>query len=208
MIEPAEIRSSPVEIRPYRPTDFDDVTRVCLLTGHIGEDATGRYDNDDLVPDIFVRPYVTLLPEWAWVVDDGERAVGYIVAAPDTREFVRRYRESWLPGFAQKYARVDPPVTEDEQMRHLGFWPERMLIDELDEFPAHLHIDLLPEAQGTGMGRRLIETLRDALREAGIPGLHLSMDGDNDRARRFYDRLGFFDLPSSNADNPLLGIRP
>jgi len=196
------------EIRPYRPADFDDVTRVCLLTGHAGEDATGRFDNDDLVPDIFVRPYVTLLPEWAWVVDDGERAVGYIVAAPDTREFVRRYREAWLPGFAAKYSRADPPVTRDEQMRHLGFWPERMLIDELDEFPAHLHIDLLPEAQGTGMGRRLIETLRDALREAGIPGLHLSMDGDNDRARRFYDRLGFFDLPSSNADNPLLGIRP
>ena len=193
-------------LRRYRPTDIDDVARVCLLTGHIGEDATGRYANDDLVPDIFVRPYVMLQPEWAWVLDDGERVVGYIVAAPDTRAFVAQYRDLWLPGFAAKYPPVTGAGTPDEHMRELGFGPERMVIDELEGFPAHLHIDLLPEAQGSGMGRRLVETLVGALREAGIPGVHLSVDPANERAVGFYRRLGFVELPSSTPDGPLLGL--
>ncbi len=33
--------------------------------------------------------------------------------------------------------------------------PERMLIPELADYPAHLHIRLLPEFQGQGWGRQL-----------------------------------------------------
>lgn len=206
-IEPVETSASAAGIRRYEPRDFDDVSDICVRTGFAGADATGRHADNDLIPDIFARPYVTLEPDWAWVVDDGTRVVGYIIAAPDTSRFVERYREEWLPGFAAKYTHVDPPVSADEHMRHLGFWPERMLIDEVDEYPAHLHIDLLPEAQGGGRGRALIETLAGALREAGIPGLHLSMDPANTGARAFYDRLGFTELPSSTPDSPLLGLR-
>ena len=197
----------PVEIRRYTPADYDDVTDICVRTGFAGADATGRHSSDDLIPDIFARPYVVLEPDWAWVVDDGERAVGYILCAPDTRAFVERYRAEWLPDFAARYVHVDPPGDADENMRHLGFVPERMLIDEVDAYPAHLHIDLLPEAQGRGLGRRLIETLADALRAAGIPGLHLSYDPANTGAAAFYARLGFHELPSSTPDGPLLGLR-
>jgi len=196
-----------MSIRRYDPRDFDDVTDICVRTGFAGADATGRHPNDDLIPDIFARPYVLLEPDWAWVVDDGSRAIGYIIAAPDTRRFVERYREEWLPGLAAKYEHVDPPLSADENMRHLGFWPERMLVPEVDDYPAHLHIDLLPEAQGAGLGRALVETLADALRAAGIPGLHLSMDPANTGARAFYDRLGFTELPSSSPSAPLLGLR-
>jgi ribosomal protein S18 acetylase RimI-like enzyme len=193
-------------IRRYRPTDFDDVTRVCLLTAAGGGDATGQHVSDDLMPDIFVRPYVLFEPDWAWVVDDGA-ASGYIIGTPDTRAFVARYRAKWVPAFAEKYVHVDPPVTHDEVIRHLGFVPERMLIPEVDEYPAHLHIDLLPHLQGQGLGRQLIGTLVDALRSAGVPGLHLSMNPENTGARAFYDRLGFEELPSSRADAPVLGMR-
>jgi ribosomal protein S18 acetylase RimI-like enzyme len=82
-----------------------------------------------------------------------------------------------------------------------------MLIPEADDYPAHLHIDLLPRLQGQGMGRRLIETLIAALRERGIPGLHLGLDAANTSARAFYDRLGFVELPSSTAEVPVLGMR-
>lgn len=207
MIEPVETGSGAAGIRRYDPRDFDDVSDICVRTGYAGTDATGRHPNDDLIPDIFARPYVLLEPRWAWVVDDGSRAIGYIIATPDTRRFVELYREHWLPGFAAKYQHVDPPASPDENMRHLGFWPERMLVPEVDDYPAHLHIDLLPEAQGAGLGRALVETLADALREAGIPGLHLSMDPTNTGARAFYDRLGFTELPSSTASAPLLGLR-
>ncbi len=54
-----------------------------------------------------------------------------------------------------------------------------MLIAEVDDYPAHLHIDLLPELQGQGFGRRLIDTLRGALAERGVAAVHLGMDAAN-----------------------------
>ena len=196
------------EIRPYRPSDYDAVSRICTLTAEKGGDATGLYVSDELMPDIFVRPYVALEPELAFVVDDDGEVGGYIVGVADTRRFVERFTDEWLPGFAQKYTHIVPHTNKNEMIIHLGFWPERMLIAEADEYPAHLHIDLLPKYQGTGLGRRLIETLRAALRERGVKGLHLSMDAANTNARAFSDRMGFTELPSSTADAPLLGIRP
>lgn len=180
-------------IRPYHPADRADVYDVCVRTGAAGQDASGLYSTDDLLPDVFAGPYIDLEPESAWVVDDGSRVVGYIVAAADTRAFVDLYRERWLPSFAAKYAAgsaVDEPIIQ------MGLDPERMLLPELSAYPAHLHIDLLPQAQGHGLGRALIATLRADLHHRGILGLHLMVDPANTSARAFYDRIGFVELPS------------
>src|SRR5690606_4384619 len=65
-----------------------------------------------------------------------------------------------------------------------------------DRYPAHLHIDLLPEAQRQGLGRALIDTLIDALRGRGVAGLHLAASIGNTDAIAFYPRVGFPPLPS------------
>lgn len=193
-------------IRGYAAADYDAIGRVCLLTAEAGLSAEGLYVSDDLMPDIFARPYVELEPSLATVVDDGEVG-GYILGVADTARFVARFREEWVPRLAEKYEHTQPVVTKDDLIRHLGFWPERMLIPELDDYPAHLHIDLLPRLQGQGLGRQLIDTLIAQLRSRGVPGLHLSMDAANTGARAFYDRLGFTELPSSTAEAPVLGLR-
>ena len=66
------------------------------------------------------------------------------------------------------------------------------------QYPAHLHIDLLPETQGQGLGRRLIETLFAELRRRGVKGLHLGMNPENTGAAAFYERLGMQRLPSED----------
>ncbi len=38
----------------------------------------GKYPNDDLLPDIFVGPYLYLEPGLSFVLDDEGRAVGYV----------------------------------------------------------------------------------------------------------------------------------
>lgn len=194
-------------IRRYAPRDFDAVSHVCLCTAERGDDATGSYVSDELIPDIFARPYVLYEPELAFVLEAGQRVVGYILGVADTARFVERYERQWLPGLADRYRHVVPPTTRCELMRHLGFTPRRMLIPELASYPAHLHIDLLPPHRGQGHGRALIQTLVAALRERGVPGLHLSLDPDNTSARAFYDRVGFRELPSSKEREPLLGMR-
>jgi len=77
----------------------------------------------------------------------------------------------------------------------LHFHPERMLVPETAGYPAHLHIDLLPDHQGRGHGRALMEAFLAAVAAAGAPGVHLAMLTINVRARDFYDRLGFHEIP-------------
>ena len=75
------------------------------------------------------------------------------------------------------------------------YHPERRVHPALGEYPAHLHIDLLPEYQGRGYGRALLNTLFAALDKAGVELVHLVMSTANTGARAFYDRMGFHQIP-------------
>ncbi|GAB3797092.1 N-acetyltransferase [Humibacter antri] len=184
------------DIRPYRSSDRDAVYEICLKTGRSGEDATGWLENDDVLPDIYALPYVDLAPETAFVVDVDGRAHGYILGVADTAAFVDRLRTDWLPGFESKYPLTGDDTPTQRFVRDARR-PERMLIPELDDYPAHLHIDLLPDLQGQGLGRMLVHTLTAELRSRGVPGVWLEYGVDNVNAGAFYRRLGFTPLPSS-----------
>lgn len=194
-------------IRPYHQADLAAVYDICVKTGPSGADAKGRFHDDDLLPDIYVGPYVKLEPESAWVVIARGRVAGYIIATANTRSFVERYRESWLPSFATKYPLVDPPITWNDRLVKIGHTPDSMIGPNIDDYPAHLHIDLLPEIQGMGMGRRLVRTLLVALNGRGVRGVQLGVGESNLGARAFYKRLGFRPLPADPENETCLGIR-
>ena len=197
------------KIRPYRPSDRDAVYDICIRTGDAGQDATATYDDPNILPEIFAGPYVTLEPEFAFMLaDDDDRAVGYILGVPDTERFALRFATEWLPTVADRYPPLEgPPATRDEIMRDILHHPGRMVIPMLAAYPAHLHIDVLPEHQRSGFGRELVLTLVDALRAAGVPAVHLGMVTSNVAARAFYDRVGFhvLDVPGSD-DITYLGL--
>lgn len=184
-------------IRPYRPSDRAAIAEVCVRTGDAGGDARDTYPDHDLLATIFALPYVEHEPELAFVLDDGGTAVGYVLGTADTAAFVRWFREVWLPPLAQRYPPPPPgpPATPTDGMLGLLHHPERMLIPQLADHPAHLHIDLLPDHQGAGHGRALMETFLRALGAAGVPRVHLGMASSNTRARAFYDRMGFHEIP-------------
>lgn len=199
----------PTAIRAYRPEDLPAVYDICVRTAAGGGDARGLYRSDDLVPDIFAGPYVHLEPRLAFVVDDGVRAVGYVVGCADTAEFARAFRERWLPRVADRYGPPpSAPVTADDAMVTRLHHPERMVRPELAAYPAHLHVDLLPQHQGAGLGRALIHTFLVAAASAGAPAVHLGVDPANTGARAFYDRLGFREIPVRDAANTIYLGRP
>lgn len=198
-------------VRQYQPADRDDIADVCLRTAIAGGDASGRYSDDAPMPEVFALPYLAYDPSLVFVVTNGHRVVGYVLGVADTRDFVEWWRREWAPGFAARHPRPGPPTGREPafteaRLLEAGRDPDRMLVAELDEYPAHLHIDLLPEAQGQGLGRRLVDVLRAALRGRGVPGVHLGFDPANTGARAFYERLGFVELPSSTPTAPLFGI--
>jgi ribosomal protein S18 acetylase RimI-like enzyme len=92
-----------------------------------------------------------------------------------------------------------PPSTPSEVMVDLMYRPERMIVPELAGYPAHLHIDLLPDHQRKGHGRALMNAFLDALHRKGVEHVHLGMVTANTAARAFYDRLGFHEIPVADA---------
>ncbi|GAA1059348.1 N-acetyltransferase [Agromyces bracchium] len=210
-MNPAEEAVSEPVIRPYRAADRAAVAEVCLRTAAAGGDATGVYSDDALMPEVYAMPYVDFAPDLAFVVELDGRVAGYVLGIADTAEFIDWYAREWAPGFRARHPLAGPPTAHrpaysEAQLIADGGDAERMRIPELEDYPAHLHIDLLPELQGRGLGRRLIDRLRAALAERGVPALHLGIDAANVGARAFYERLGFHELPSSRPDVPRFGI--
>jgi ribosomal protein S18 acetylase RimI-like enzyme len=195
------------DIRPYRPSDRDDVAEICLATGRSGGHGGGWLRWDTLLADIWALPYVDLCPDSAYVADVDGRARGYILCAPDTRAFVQQLRARWLPGFEHAYPLSGVDADSDTaRIVRTGRDIDRLLIPELDHYPAHLHIDLLPELQGQGSGRVLMRTLLAELRSRGVSGVWLEYAADNTGAAAFYRRLGFEPLPSGE-HGTRVGIR-
>ena len=157
--------------------------------------ASGLFSDDDLMPDVYTGPYVTLEPGLAFVLDEDGRAVGYVLGAADNAAFAAAFREQWLPRVAARRPVVADPVTREELLIDTLLHPERLVRPELAAYPAHLHIDLLPRAQGQGWGRRLIRRELAELRSRGVDAVHLGYAPENDRAAAFYRRLGFREVP-------------
>lgn len=189
-------RSGDPVVRPYRTADRAALYDICVRTAHAGGDSREIYPDLELMPSIFAAPYAYLEPELTFVLDDGERAVGYVLGTADTVAFVEAYRRRWLPKLLDRYpAPAGAPETPEQEMIALMHRPERMILPELAQYPAHLHVDVLPAYQGRGHGRALMRTFLDALRAAGVPAVHLGMVTSNTGARAFYDRLGFHEIP-------------
>ncbi|WP_212912949.1 N-acetyltransferase [Streptomyces sp. TS71-3] len=183
-------------VRRYRPDDRPALDDICIRTGHQGGDARELYTDPALLSTIFAAPYAEMEPELTFVLDDGTgRAVGYVLGTADTPRFADRFRDEWLPQVTGRYpVPTEAPTTPTEIMVMLLHHPERMVRPGLAEYPAHLHIDLLPEWQGRGFGRALMHRFLDELHGRGVPAVHLSMVTANVKARAFYDRLGFREL--------------
>lgn len=179
------------ELRPYLSADLPSLYRICLQTGADGEDAAGLYRDPELLGHYYAAPYAVLEPELCFVLTADGAPCGYVVGTGDTAAFNARAEGEWFPALR---ARLPVPEEGDGsadarllRLIHEGY----SLHPDLAVYPAHLHIDLLPAAQGRGWGRRMIEAFLAELRSRGIAGVHLGVAECNERAKTFYARVGF-----------------
>lgn len=201
---------NPLPLRPARVDDRAEVDRlydICLRTGASGTDASDLYVDPRLLGEVYLGAYLALEPGLAFVLDDGGDAVGYVVGARDTVAFDAACERDWWPPLRERYPVGSfPDGSPDEGLVRQIHAPHRPEPDVVGEFPAHLHVDLLPAAQGGGNGRRLLETLFDALRADGVPGVHLGVAHANVSAVGFYRHLGFTEL-TRDGGGMTLGLR-
>jgi ribosomal protein S18 acetylase RimI-like enzyme len=185
-------------IRLARPADQAAAYYVCLKTGNHGRDGEPFYrDDPDALGRIFVGPYLAYEPELSLVVEDDQGVCGYCLAALDSRAFYARYDQKWRPQLCERFPLPsgDPTTWTRTQIVHSWYHqPDYFCPERYEEYPSHMHIDLLERARGQGVGRRMMEQLMDALRQRGSPGAHLAVSVLNTPALGFYQRLGFHEL--------------
>lgn len=183
-----------VTIRKYEEKDKENVQFVCLNSEgpeEAPDEATGRF-----ILITFCNYYLEHEPENCFVVDDDGRAVGYIICAENYDKYKEIFDRDYLP------------LTEE-------FGPERYrwALTSSDpqgefkgEYPAHLHIDILPEYHRLGLGGQLVSTLREHLASKGIDGVCLCCGPNNERAVNFYKKRGFT-LLSIDSEDACFGIK-
>ena len=192
-------------IRGARPGDEAGAYHVCLRTGNHGDDGERFYrDDPDALGRIFVGPYLAFEPDFSLILEDVQGICGYALGALDSRAFYTRYENEWRPNLCARFPRPNGSRggwTRLEQVYDTYHHPDYYCPDPYDAYPSHLHIDLLPRAQGLGYGRRMIQQLLQAFRDRGSPGVHLGLSDRNTRAFAFYRHLGFIELMRTGSDD-------
>lgn len=181
-----EIRKSCIQDIPY-------IYRICLKTGASGKDATDYFNDGTMLGSYYAAPYIVHSPEDCFVIVNNGLVLGYILSTKDTNSFYKWLNDFWLPPIQKNYKTGFLPKTEREKnlLNTIMKGAEEEKSKWIKEYPAHLHIDLLPVLQGKGAGKELMNRLFQELRKASVPGIHLGVDIENQNAIGFYKKIGF-----------------
>jgi ribosomal protein S18 acetylase RimI-like enzyme len=194
-------------IRDYHHADFPYLFDICRLTGDSGGDATNLFSDPFILGQVFAAPYVVYEPRCCLVLAKGGIPIGYVLGARDTRGFARWMERYWLPALRARYPLGEGAGFSPAERRLRAAISEPPHGDFLsDEHPAHLHIDILPEGQGSGWGRRLMDAFMERLAVLDCRGVQLGVAASNERALRFYAAYGLERL-HEDADTVIFGKR-
>lgn len=180
-------------IRPFHMSDLWRVYYICKNAVTKGPTpVTLPLPGDpELVAHYYAANYCVLEPDLCFLLTSDETPVGYVLGTRDTTRFWERCEREWFPVLRQRYKMP----AEDDKSGEAGLirriHAKRVEIPELLDYPAHLHIDLLPEAQGQGWGRHLMNAFLDRLEEVKAPAVHLGVNRSNAGAVVFYEKMGF-----------------
>lgn len=184
-----------LRLRPVLEADVPALYAISLATGAAGGDATDQYVDGRLVGHIYSAPYAVLCPETAFVAEDEQGVGGYVVGAVDTVTFEERLERDWWPRLREIYQ--DPSGipwkdwTPDQLRSFMIHHPHRMTGAMIEAFPAHVHMNLLPQMQRRGIGRRLIELWLATAGNLGGVGVHCGVNAANQAGLAFWQAVGF-----------------
>lgn len=173
-------------IRKYENKDFDGVRFACLNSEGTEPDAV----MSEFILHTFCDYYIEKEPENCFVLDDAGKAVGYIICTQDYDRYKAVFDKEYLPLTAhlgeENYKRAKESTILQNKYNA--------------DYPAHLHIDILPEHHRQGWGGKLLKTLSEHLASKGIKGVMLTTGTCNTNACSFYKKYGFTELEIQGDD--------
>lgn len=181
-------------IRAARKSDTNAVNSICLRTGNAGKDATSLYQDPDLIGLIYAAPYLFGDDALCLVAEDEEGVLGYVAGATDSRSFEHHLEMNWWPELRKRYAEPqgDPARwTPDDKRINFIHHPRPVPGDIVLAYPAHIHMNLLPQAQGRGIGSQLLASWVASATEKGVRAVHAGVSAANQAGLNFWTARGF-----------------
>ena len=188
-----------IEIRTMQLGDEPTIEDICYVTSPWGRD--GKQELYHTVALRWAVHYVRHETEHCHVAIDTEeqdRVVGYLLCAPDTLRYDEEYEELTHPLLkASLKEAAKNPVHRAKLAAEFSVFPVSKMGPKVkklvEDFPAHIHIDIYPSHHRRGIGRMLFAAHEAHLKEIGCPGYHLGVGASNERAVKFYKALGMTD---------------
>ena len=188
-----------VHIRPYEPRDRAAVRKICADTADAGHPVERFFPDREVIADLVTNYYTEFEPQSSFVADNGSGVVGYLMGCLNTKRFVRVETCRIAPVVFVK-ALVRGTLWHPQAVRlfrtNIGMWLTTgyRAGQNLNEYPAHLHVNVQDGFRGQRAGQRLVEAFFEHARRAGVRGVHASVSADNPRACHFFEGMGFIEV--------------
>ncbi|MDA3900010.1 MAG: GNAT family N-acetyltransferase [Spirochaetes bacterium] len=183
-----------MNIRQALLSDLPYIYDICRLTGKNGKDSSDLIRDNYIIGQYFAAPYLHFEIDTCFVLDNGSIPLGYILGTSSTMLFNEWMNTSWLPS-VRKHYNSDLIATTDFDKFLIDIINQDCEIPgDLIDYPAHLHIDLLPAVQNRGYGKQMMKKFIAAITDKGSKGVHLSVALKNVGAIEFYKKNDFFEI--------------
>ena len=167
-----------VIVRPFAPGDREAIRKICRETGLKGDPTRLFFEDEEILPLLYVDYYLDYEPDACFVAEAGNRVVGYQIGSLDAR---RRRRIMLTRVYPRLVLRILTKILtlqyrEKETFRTLWWILTRSWREALprppDQYPAHAHFNMAKDYRGRRVGRRLNVAFRRYVLSKGIRGLH------------------------------------
>ena len=181
-------------------SDLPYLYEICLKTGADGKDARAEFSDPWFLGQYYAAPYLVYNARFCFVVENNHIPAGYLVGTDNTTQFNQWFEKIWLPPLRSRYPEEAGRDTASTSAREISmiaqlhrpvFTPVPDTSPWIVDYPAHFHINLLPEVQGQGFGTELIAEFIRQLHSDECPGTHLGVSINNTGAIAFYRKVGF-----------------
>ncbi len=183
-----------MNIRKFQLNDKKNVQNICLYCDGY-EDF--KEDTINFLLSTYCDYYTENEPDNCFVaVNENDEAVGYILCAENFDRFYSIFKEKYLT-----------KIPEDQKTNR--FYAETSITlhkKYKDDYPAHLHIDIMGDYQRMGLGHRLMDELIKHLKNKNIAGVMFTVSSFNTKGMSFYKKYGFTAI-EENPDCTVFGMK-
>ncbi|XP_065606339.1 protein O-GlcNAcase-like [Cyrtonyx montezumae] len=193
-------------LRPLLPRDKGELYQMCQ-EGLDVEPSTVEVlaAHPDLLGDRVLGSFLSLSPEYTFVLEDESGPCGYAAGALCAEGFLQERDSSWLPAMQRRYPQELGVLGQGVLEEALLFFhtkPVSVPLPVLRRFPSLVQLGMAPRVQDVGAGCSLAVSLLSALRANGSRGVFCQVSAADHRQLSFYSKLGFVALPMPWPSSP------